>query len=158
MSEYSVISLRRAALQLADISRALRLVWQAAPGWTVALTILLLVQGFLPVATVYLTRPLVNGIVAGVRSGGDWRPILWPAVMMGIVLLLSELLSGVIDWVRTAEAELVQDHITGLIHKKSISADLHLRHQRLGQPEPAIHAVLFHRLAMEIVAGLKPHV
>lgn len=88
------------------------------------MTILLLVQGFLPVATVYLTRPLVNGIVAGVRSGGDWRPILWPAVLMGMVLLLSELMSGVIDWVRTAEAELVQDHITGLIHRKSISADL----------------------------------
>jgi len=88
------------------------------------LTILLLVQGFLPVATVYLTRPLVNGIVAGVRSGGNWHPIFWPALLMGIVLLLSELLSAVIDWVRTAEAELVQDHITGLIHKKSISADL----------------------------------
>jgi len=124
LSEYSVISFRRAALQLADLTRALRLVWRAAPGWTIALTILLLVQGFLPVATVYLTRPLVNGIVAGVRSGGDWRPIFWPALLMGIVLLLSELLSAVIDWVRTAEAELVQDHITGLIHKKSISADL----------------------------------
>ena len=124
MSEYSVISLRRAALQFADLTRALRLVWQSAPGWTVIWSILLLAQGFLPVATVYLTRPLVNGIVAGVRSGGDWRPIFWPAVLMGMVLLLSELMSGVIDWVRTAEAELVQDHIAGLIHRKSISADL----------------------------------
>ena len=98
--------------------------WQSAPGWTVAWSLLLLGQGFLPVATVYLTRPLVNGIVAGVRSSGDWRPIFWPAVLMGIVLLLSELMGGVIDWVRTAEAELVQDHIAGLIHRKSISADL----------------------------------
>jgi ATP-binding cassette subfamily B protein len=111
-------------LQLADISRALRLVWRAAPGWTITLTILLLVQGFLPVATVYLTRPLVNGIVAGVHSGGNWRPILLPAVLMAVVLLLSELLRGVINWVRTAEAEFVQDHITGLIHRKSVSADL----------------------------------
>jgi ATP-binding cassette subfamily B protein len=124
LSAYSVISLRRAAILLADLTRALRLVWQAAPGWTVAWTLLLLVQGFLPVATVYLTRPLVNGIVAGVRSGGDWHPILLPAILMGIVLLLSELMSGVIDWVRTAEAELVQDHISELIHRKSISADL----------------------------------
>lgn len=100
------------------------MVWRAAPGWTVAWIILLLVQGFLPVATVYLTRPLVNGIVAGVRAGGDWRPILTPAVLMAIVLLLSELLRGVINWVRTAEAELVQDHISGLIHRKSIAADL----------------------------------
>jgi len=81
LSEYSFISIRRAAHLLADLSRALRLVWRAAPGWTVTWTILLLVQGFLPVATVYLTRPLVNGIVAGVRSGGDWRPMLRPAVL-----------------------------------------------------------------------------
>jgi ATP-binding cassette subfamily B protein len=124
LSDYSVISLRRAALQLADLARALRLVWRAAPGWTVAWAILLLVQGFLPVATVYLTRPLINGIVAGVRSGGNWRPIFAPAVLMAIVLLLSELLQGVTNWVRTAEAELVQDHITALIHRKSIAADL----------------------------------
>lgn len=98
--------------------------WQAAPGWTVIWTVLLLVQGFLPVATVYLTRPLVNGIVAAVRSGGNWRPILLPAVLMAIVQLLAELLRGTNNWVRTAEAELVQDHITGLIHRKSVSADL----------------------------------
>ncbi len=102
----------------------MRLVWQAAPGWTVTWAVLLLVQGFLPVATVYLTRPLVNGIVAAVRSGGNWRPILPPAVLMAIVQLLAELLRGTNNWVRTAEAELVQEHITGLIHRKSISADL----------------------------------
>jgi len=43
---------------------------------------------------------------------------------MAMVLLISELLRGVINWVRTAQAELVQDHIMGLIHRKSISADL----------------------------------
>ncbi|MGA9723412.1 MAG: ABC transporter ATP-binding protein [Candidatus Binatus sp.] len=124
MPEYSSISVRRATRQLIDLSRALRLVWQAAPGWTVTWAVLLLVQGFLPVATVYLTRPLVNGIVAAVRSEGNWRPILLPAVLMAIVQLLAELLRGTNNWVRTAEAELVQDHITGLIHRKSISADL----------------------------------
>lgn len=111
-------------MQLAQLSRALRLVWQATPGWTLAWSILLLVQGFLPVATVYLTRPLVNGIVSGVRSGGDWRPILVPGVLMAIVLVLGEVLSGVMKWVGTAQAELVQDHVTGLIHRKSSTVDL----------------------------------
>ncbi len=50
--------------------------------------------------------------------------MLWPALLMAMVLLLSELLGGVINWARTAEAELVQDHISGLIHRKSIAADL----------------------------------
>jgi len=119
LPEDFVISFRTAAVQLAQLSRALRLVWQATPGWTLAWSILLSVQGFLQVATVYLTRPLVNGIVAGVRSGGDWRPILVPGVLMAIVLVLGEVLSSITKWVSTSQAELVQDHITGLIHRKS---------------------------------------
>src|SRR2546422_4767671 len=99
LPDYLPSRLRRAAVQLPYLPRTLRLVWQAAPDWTLAWTILLLIQGFLPVATVYLTRPVVNGIVAAVRSGGDWRPILAPAALMAAVLLLGELLQGAIHWV-----------------------------------------------------------
>src|ERR1700722_11285927 len=109
LSEYLATRLRRAAVQISHLPRALRLVWQAAPGWTLAWTLFLLIQGFLPVATVYLTRPLVNGLVAAVRAGGDWRPILAPAAAMGAVLLLTELLSGALPWLPTATAGLVQD-------------------------------------------------
>jgi ATP-binding cassette, subfamily B, bacterial len=124
VSEYLASRLRRAAVQISHLPRALRLVWQAAPGWTLAWTLFLLIQGFLPVAIVYLTRPVVNGLVAAVRAGGDWRPILAPAAAMGVVLLLTELLSGAIHWVRTAQAELVQDHVSSLIHRKSVEVDL----------------------------------
>ena len=58
----------RAAGTLPHLSRTFRLIWRAAPKWTLAWIFLLLIQGFLPVATVYLTRPVVNGIVAAVRS------------------------------------------------------------------------------------------
>jgi ATP-binding cassette subfamily B protein len=145
--EYFSSRLRRAATQLPNLPRTLRLVWQAAPRWTLAWTILLLIQGFLPVATVYLTRPLVNGIVAAVRSGGDWRPILTPALFMAAVLLLGELLQGAIHWVRTAQADLVQDHITSLIHKKSVEADLAF----YGSPDFYDH---LHRARAE--AGYRP--
>jgi len=124
VSEYLASRLHRAAVELSHLPRALRLAWQAAPGWTLAWTLFLLIQGFLPVATVYLTRPVVNGLVAAVRSGGDWQPILAPAAAMGVVLLLTELLSGAIHWVRTAQADLVQDHVRSLIHRKSVEVDL----------------------------------
>ena len=114
----------RAAGTLPHLSLTFRLIWRAAPRWTLAWIFLLLIQGFLPVATVYLTRPVVNGIVAAVRSGGDWRPILVPAVLMAAVLLVGEALRGVIQWVRTVQADLVHDEITSLIHHKSIEADL----------------------------------
>jgi ATP-binding cassette subfamily B protein len=83
-----------------------------------------LLQGFIPVAIVYLTRPLVNGIAASVTRGGGWGPILWPAILMGAALIAGELLNSASQWVRTVASELVKDHITSLIHEKSVEADL----------------------------------
>src|SRR5207247_5208626 len=77
-----------------------------------------------PVATVYLTRPVVNGIVAAIRSDGGWRPIPGPAALIAVVLLRTEVLRGAIQSVRTVQADLVHDHITSLIHRKSVEADL----------------------------------
>jgi ATP-binding cassette subfamily B protein len=43
---------------------------------------------------------------------------------MAGVLLLTELLRSAIEWIRTAQSELVQDHISALIHEKSVAVDL----------------------------------
>src|SRR6266699_5293391 len=83
---------RRAERALPYLFRTLRLIGQAAPGWTAEWIALLLVQGFVPVAIVYLTRPLVNGITAAASSRAGWTPILWPAALIGAALLLAELL------------------------------------------------------------------
>ena len=51
-------------------------------------------------------------------------PALFLVAVMAGIMLVSELLRGVAGWVRAAQAELVQDHITSLIHQKSVAADL----------------------------------
>ena len=116
--------LRKVVAQSAYLPRALALVWDAAAGWTTAWALLLIAQGLLPVATVYLTRGLVNGLAAALKNGGAWKPVLILALCMGGITLLAELLRSLAGWVRTAQAELVQDHISGLIHQKSASVDL----------------------------------
>jgi ATP-binding cassette, subfamily B, bacterial len=119
--------LRKAAAQLRYLPRTLGLVWAAARRWTTAWAALLAVQGLLPLAMVYLTRPLVDRTIAAVKSGGAWesvRPALVVVVALAAITLLSELLRTAIGWVRTQQSELVQDHINGLIHRKSVEADL----------------------------------
>lgn len=74
------------------VLRALRLVWAAASGWTLASTGLLVVQGLLPVVTVFLTRDLVNALVALIDSRGD-AALLRPA--LGVILLLGGVLLAV---------------------------------------------------------------
>src|SRR5881628_3400794 len=88
---------------------------------------LLVVQGLLPVATVYLTRTLVDRFVIVFRTHGDaqsLRSALVPAALMAGVLLVTEILRGVASWIRTAQSDLVQDHISSLIHRQSVGADL----------------------------------
>src|SRR3990172_12783424 len=99
-----------AAAQLRFLPRALRLVWAAARGWSLLWSGLLVAQGLLPVAIVYLTRELVDSLTGAIGSGGDWArvgPTVILAVLMGGFLLLGELLRGAADWVRAAQGRLV---------------------------------------------------
>src|SRR6476619_4419942 len=118
---------RKALAQLPNLPRALKLVWAVARPWTIAWIVLLIVQGVLPAATVYLTKLFVDGLIRALRIGGSWpemRHVLLPLLLLGGVLLLMEVARNAINWVRTVQAELLQDHITALIHEKSVTADL----------------------------------
>ena len=124
---YVAARLRTAVRQLPYYLRTLRLIWGAARGLTVAWAALLLAQGLLPVASVYLTKRLVDGLVGAIGSGYSWpqvQPVVLTATFMGGVLLLGELARAGMDWVRTAQAEYVQDHITEMIQGQSATVDL----------------------------------
>ena len=115
-----------AAVKLSHLARVYGLIARAAGRLTLVWAILLIVQGLLPVALVYLTKPLVDGVQAALGRGVSWesiQPVLFVAVAMGVVLLLRELVKVTAEWVSAAQAELVQDHLTGLLHAKSTSAD-----------------------------------
>ena len=89
--------------------------------------ILLVVQGLIPVAVVYLTRDVINGIVHFIRSGGQWTasgPAVRAAILLAIFLLASEVLSSLISYVRTVQSDRFRDYISGLIQKKSAALDL----------------------------------
>ncbi|MGH9968597.1 MAG: ABC transporter ATP-binding protein, partial [Pyrinomonadaceae bacterium] len=117
---------RKALAQLPYLPRALGLVWDVARPWTVAWGILLVIQGLLPAATVYLTKLVVDGLVLALENRGSWpyvRSVLIVVAALGGVMLLMELAQSAISWVRTVQAELLGDHINDLIHEKSVSTD-----------------------------------
>ena len=107
--------------------RAWLIVWNAAPRCTIVWSGLLIAQGILPGISVYLTKITIDAIVAAKNSGGNWtvisRAILF-LVLMGVVLLLTELLQYLNSWIRTAQAEAVGDHLTNLIHLQAAHLDL----------------------------------
>ena len=125
--DYIKSRLGRAFGQLPYLARTLRLVWTAARYWTVAWVALLVVQGLLPVAVVYLTRLLVDGFVVAYQQGGAWEPVRHVLILgaaMAAVLLLMEVLRAASSWIRTVQSEILRDYISALIHQKSIAADM----------------------------------
>src|ERR1700752_4213120 len=81
--------LRGAALEARHLPRALRLVWAASRRWRLAWVALLPVQGLLPAGVVYLTRELVDGLVAA-----DVARVAVVAAILGGLLLATETLHG----------------------------------------------------------------
>jgi ATP-binding cassette subfamily B protein len=121
------VRLRNFIIQLSYLPQTSRLIWAAAPGWTLAWGILLVVQGVLPAATVYLTKLLVDSLVVTIRANGAWESVRLTLVLAGMmigIMLLTEFLRSISEWIRTAQAEFIQDHIRAVIHAKSTSVDL----------------------------------
>lgn len=107
------------------LRRAVRLVWQSAPGWTSANILLLVVQGVLPLAQLYLLKLIVDAVTAALQA--PTRNIdntLWLIVALGVVTLLSTLAASLAALVGEAQAQLVTDHVASLIHEKSVEVDL----------------------------------
>jgi ATP-binding cassette, subfamily B, bacterial len=112
--------------QVTYLPQTLQLIWSASHYWTLAWGVLLLVQGLLPAATVSLSRVVVDSIVKSVGKGvaqSDIHALAMPILLMLLILVLTEVLQGVSEWVRTAQSELVQDHISQLVHQQSIAID-----------------------------------
>lgn len=119
--------LRNFTAQLSYLPQTLRLIWAAARGWTLAWSILLVIQGLLPAATVYLTRSLVDSLVVVLGADISWetvQPTVVLSALMAGIMLLTQILQSLIEWVRTAQAELVRDHLSALVHEKSVAVDL----------------------------------
>lgn len=113
--------------QLPYLPQAFGLVYRTAGAQAVAWFALLLVQGALPVAMVYLTKTLVDGATKMVSDGGGWRELsaLLPAASaMACVMIAMEVLQSVNRWLRTAQSEKVQDAVHERIHEQAMRLDM----------------------------------
>lgn len=95
------------------------------PGYTVALGTLLIIQGLLPGATVFLTKLTIDGFLAA-KGSGNLQDLETPFLLFlitGVSLLLADSLRYVSDWIRNAQAEYFSDYVKSLMHRKSTEVD-----------------------------------
>ena len=78
----------------------------------------------LPIGLVFVSGALADEVGSSIR-GGNWISSslwLWASLLV-LILLGIQTLGSLLGWVRGVQAELVQDHITDLIHAKAIELD-----------------------------------
>ena len=123
--------LKRALAEARYLPQTVQLVWAATARWTALWLVLLLAQGLLPAVAVYLTKGVVDGLLAatgsGVGTSAGWAamgPLLRPATLLAGVMVLQVLANGAAGWVHVLQTEILQDYISRKIHEKSISVGM----------------------------------
>jgi ATP-binding cassette, subfamily B, bacterial len=109
------------------VGGALRLVWHSGPGWTVASILLLIVQGMLPLVSLYLMKSVIDAVANSLTApdkGGTYDRIVTLVLLAGSVALLGALCRSVAGLVSDAQAQTVTDHVQDILHAKSIEVDL----------------------------------
>ena len=113
--------------QLPYIPRALSMVWAASHGIMVVWFLLLIVQSFIPVITILLTRDAVNSIVSLIETSYAPEAVRTTVIAFALVAgvqVADELIGSLFSFVRTAQGERVRDHIALAIQEKATALDL----------------------------------
>lgn len=109
------------------LDMALRFVWRSAPGWTIANAVLVLVQGPLPLLSLYLMKLTIDTVtdnLAAADTAGAFREAAVFVLLMGVVSLASSLIGQLAGLIQQAQSLTVTDYMHEIIHAKSIAVDL----------------------------------
>ncbi len=120
-------SIKQKVRQTLRLDRALRFVWQAGPGWTIASLALVVIQGALPLLTLYLMKLIIDAVTFSVGAPDRVAAFRHVALLIGFAAgaaILNALCQLVVSLVREAQTLTVTDHMYDILHAKSIEVDL----------------------------------
>ena len=109
------------------LDRAVRFVWQAARGWTMASVALVVIQGALPLLTLYLMKLIVDAVTFSLGAPDKIAAFRHVALLISFaagVAILNSLFQQIAGFVKEAQTLKVTDHMYDILHSKSIEVDL----------------------------------
>jgi len=120
-------SIKDKTINTLHLRRALSLVWQSALGWSLASAFLVVLQGTLPLASLYLMKLIVDSVTADLNSANKEAAsgyILFLIFLTAGVAFLTALSRSISGLVNQIQASLVSNYIIDLLHAKSVETDL----------------------------------
>ena len=104
--------------------KALNLVWDSAPGWATVNIVISVLQSFLPLILLYLTKLLIDEITRAVSSGTTSSTIIPMIIVVVVIYFLDEVSSDFGNFVRKKQSVKLEGYMYGLLHSKAVRLDL----------------------------------
>ncbi|MEO1464823.1 MAG: ABC transporter transmembrane domain-containing protein, partial [Cyanobacteria bacterium J06633_1] len=109
------------------LKSAFILIWQAAPNWAIARMAILVLQGILPLASLYLTKLIVDVLAASLNvddKAAVFEQIILFLILFGIITLVISITSSLGEMVNAAQSQRVLDHVESTLYQKAIDIDI----------------------------------
>ncbi|MEL7420155.1 MAG: ABC transporter ATP-binding protein, partial [Cyanobacteria bacterium J06555_3] len=109
------------------LKSAFILIWQAAPNWAIARMAILVLQGILPLASLYLTKLIVDVLAASLSvddKAAVFEQIILFLILFGIITLVISITSSLGEMVNAAQSQRVLDHVESTLYQKAIDIDI----------------------------------
>ncbi|MEN8155184.1 MAG: ABC transporter transmembrane domain-containing protein, partial [Acidobacteriota bacterium] len=109
------------------IVKAVKMVWQFTPFFTIINIIIILFQAVLPLAALFLMKKIVDSVTEGisaVNNLSEFNTVLfWIALAAGVAVL-SAILSSISSYISEAQSLRITDLVMEMLHKRSVTVDL----------------------------------
>jgi ATP-binding cassette subfamily B protein len=109
------------------IDRAILLVWKASKKWTILSICLTIVQGFVPLLTLYVIKLIVDTISEAIQSGDAasyYQRVFFLVFAAASIAIFQAAVRAAGSYVAEAQSTVVTDYVYSALHRKSISLDL----------------------------------
>src|SRR5215213_927767 len=106
------------------VPKLMRLVWQTHRGFTIAMGLLRLVRAFVPIATLWIGKLIIDGVVAAQRTGASWRTIGGLIAIEIAIVIVGELLARASSLVESLLGDLFSNRISVRLMEHAATLDL----------------------------------
>jgi ATP-binding cassette subfamily B protein len=117
-------SFRERMKALRYVPQLLSLVWNTHRGFTVAMALLRLVRAFVPIATLWIGKLIIDGVVTAQRTGASWRSVATLVLIELAIVIVGELLARASSLVESLLGDLFSNRISVRLMEHAATLDL----------------------------------
>jgi ATP-binding cassette, subfamily B, bacterial len=127
--EWMNIDKKKYTVFIKDICNVIKLIWRSSRSWTIAGLFLVVINGVLPLANIYLIKLVVDTVGAATKSNPEDQHALFMKAtvyicMMGTATILTALCRSLSEFIEVAQSQCVTDEVHDILHDKSLAVDL----------------------------------